>query len=141
MPPPMPSEGRVTLQHAANSRAIVFTEIEAMGGAERSVLALCRWLYEHGVPHHVVSYIDHVGLAAHASTPVEVVQLQPLLRARHKIAALRRYLAAHESSHPQSPKPLVSGYQPALHATLAGLRGFHCLMHDTPSLSSRVLQA
>ncbi len=28
----------------------------------------------------------------------------------------------------------MSGYQPALHATLAGLRGFHCLMHDTPSL-------
>jgi glycosyltransferase involved in cell wall biosynthesis len=28
----------------------------------------------------------------------------------------------------------MSGYQPALHATLAGIRGFHCLMHDTPSL-------
>ena len=34
----------------------------------------------------------------------------------------------------RSPQPLLSGYQPALHATLAGMRGFHDLMHDTPSL-------
>lgn len=30
----------------------------------------------------------------------------------------------------------MSGYQPALHASLAGMRGFPCLMHDTPSLFS-----
>jgi glycosyltransferase involved in cell wall biosynthesis len=29
---------------------------------------------------------------------------------------------------------LLSGYQPALHSTLAGARGFHTLMHDTSSL-------
>jgi glycosyltransferase involved in cell wall biosynthesis len=28
----------------------------------------------------------------------------------------------------------MSGYQAAMHASLAGMRGFHCLMHDTPSL-------
>ena len=28
----------------------------------------------------------------------------------------------------------MSGLQPALHASLAGIRGFHTLMHDTPSL-------
>src|SRR5579875_1786366 len=114
----------------ANSRAIVLTEIEAMGGAERSVLALARWLHRHGLPCHVVTYIDHVGLAAHAGFELEVVQLRPLMRATKKVAALRRYFAAHGSAL----KPLMSGYQPALHATLAGLRGFHCLMHDTPSL-------
>ena len=38
------------------------------------------------------------------------------------------------SRAPSAPKLLSSGYQPALHATLAGLRGFHTLMHDTPSL-------
>ena len=30
----------------------------------------------------------------------------------------------------------MSGYQAALYASLAGMRGFHCLMHDTPSLFS-----
>jgi glycosyltransferase involved in cell wall biosynthesis len=30
--------------------------------------------------------------------------------------------------------PLLSGYQPALHGTLAGMRGFHTLMHDTAAL-------
>ena len=113
-----------------NSRIIVLTEIEAMGGAERSVLALSRWLYQHEIPNHVVTYLDHVGLAKHADHPLEVLELQPEMRARKKIAALRRCFAERRNA----PKPLMSGYQPALHATLAGLRGFHCLMHDTPSL-------
>ncbi|HTV10024.1 MAG TPA: glycosyltransferase family 4 protein [Candidatus Aquilonibacter sp.] len=113
-----------------NSRIIVLTEIEAMGGAERSVLALCRWLYQRDIPNHIVTYIDHIGLAKHAQHPLEVVELRPRMRATKKIAALRRYFRTQRNT----PKPLMSGYQPALHATLAGLRGFHCLMHDTPSL-------
>jgi len=113
-----------------NSRIIVLTEIEAMGGAERSVLALSRWLYQHEIPNHVVTYMDHVGLAKHAEHPLDVVELRPEMRPAKKVAALRRYFAGQGDA----PKPLMSGYQPALHATLAGMRGFHCLMHDTPSL-------
>lgn len=113
-----------------NSRIIVLTEIEAMGGAERSVLALSRWLHQHEIPNHVVTYIDHIGLAQYAEHPLDVVELRPEMRAAKKVAALRRYFAAHR----EAPRPLMSGYQPALHATLAGMRGFHCLMHDTPSL-------
>ena len=113
-----------------DSRAIVVTEIEAMGGAERSVLALSRWLYQHEIPNHIVTYVDHVGLARHADHPLEIVELRPEMRAARKVAAMRRYFSARR----EAPKPLMSGYQPALHATLAGMRGFHCLMHDTPSL-------
>jgi glycosyltransferase involved in cell wall biosynthesis len=51
--------------------------------------------------------------------------------ARNKVAALRKHF---DERGPSSLKLLASGYQPALHATLAGLRGFHCLMHDTASL-------
>lgn len=113
-----------------NSRIIVLTEIEAMGGAERSVLALSRWLNQHEIPSHIVTYVDHVGLARYAQHPLEVIELRPQMRPAKKVAALRRYFATQSGG----PKPLMSGYQPALHATLAGLRGFHCLMHDTPSL-------
>ncbi len=113
-----------------NSRAIVLTEIEAMGGAERSVLALARWLEQHELPCHVVTYIDHIGLAKQPDFELKVVELKPVMRATRKIAALRRYFRTQRTA----PKPLMSGYQPALHATLAGVRGFHCLMHDTPSL-------
>ena len=112
------------------SRAILITEIEAMGGAERSVLALSRFLTLRAIPCHVLTYADHIGLASYADHPLEVVQLNPVMRAPQKILALRRHFAA----LPANPHPLMSGYQPALHATLAGLRGFHCLMHDTPSL-------
>lgn len=115
-----------------SSHAIVLTEVAAMGGAERSCLALGRWLYEHGIPCHFVTYEDRVGLERFASYPVQVIQLKPKMDAIHKVRALNHYF----KSHPRAPKPLTSGYQPALHTTLAGGRGFHCLMHDTPSLFS-----
>lgn len=113
------------------SRPIVMTEIDQFGGAERSVVALSRWLYQQGRPNHVVVYYDRCNLTQHAIHPLEVVELKPAPSPRNKIAALRRYFRQHPA-----PKPLLSGYQPALHATLAGMRGFHVLMHDTPSLFS-----
>jgi glycosyltransferase involved in cell wall biosynthesis len=115
---------------ALDSRAIVLTEVEAMGGAERSVLALARWLSERDVPCHLVAYEDHVGLGAGVDFPISVVQLRPQMRVRQKIGALRRYFAERSARY----APLLSGYQTAVHGTLAGMRGFHCLMHDTPSL-------
>jgi glycosyltransferase involved in cell wall biosynthesis len=115
-----------------NSRAIVTTEIVAMGGAERSCLALARWLCEQGLPCHFVLYQDSVGIEKFASHPLPVVRLNPEMNAVHKILALRRYF----SNRSKALQPLMSGYQTALHGALAGLRGFHCLMHDTPSLFS-----
>jgi glycosyltransferase involved in cell wall biosynthesis len=111
------------------SRPIVMTEIDQFGGAERSVVALSRWLHQQGHPNHVVVYYNRCNLAGYATHPLEVVELKPAPGPRNKIAALRRYFRQHPA-----PKPLLSGYQPALHATLAGMRGFHVLMHDTPSL-------
>jgi glycosyltransferase involved in cell wall biosynthesis len=111
------------------SRPIVMTEIDQFGGAERSVVALSRWLYQQGRPNHVVVYYDRCDLAKHATHPLEVVELRPSPGPRNKIAALRTYFRQYPT-----PKPLLSGYQPALHATIAGMRGFHVLMHDTPSL-------
>ena len=114
----------------AGSRPIIFTEIVQFGGAERSALALARWLHQRHLPCHIVTYADHINLAQFSSHPLPVVVL-PASGARRRIAALRRYFNALPAG---APHPLVSGYQPALHSTLAGLRGFHTLMHDTPSL-------
>lgn len=114
------------------SFAIVTTEIVEMGGAERSCLALARWLYEHGMQSHFVTYHDKVGMERFASHPLTVVQLKPSMDPIHKVRSLRDYF----KSRPHAPQPLMSGIQSALHASMAGLRGFHCLMHDTPSLSS-----
>jgi glycosyltransferase involved in cell wall biosynthesis len=116
---------------AAGSRPIVMTEIEQFGGAERSVVALSRWLYQHNLTNHLVTYIDHCNLAQYATHPMQVIELRPAPGARKKIAALRHYF---QQQPADAYKPLLSGYQPALHATVAGIRGFHTLMHDTPSL-------
>ena len=121
---------------SADSRPIVFTEIEQFGGSERSALALARWLYERNLPSHIVAYADRCNLAAYAGHPLTVVELktpdgQLVPGTRQRIASLKAYMNSRPAG---SPQPLLSGYQPALHATLAGLRGFHTLMHDTPSL-------
>lgn len=116
----------------ADSRAIVTTEIVEMGGAERSCLALAHWLYRRGIPAHIVCYTDEVALGRFAADPLTVVQLRPRMEAIPKIRALGRYLR----SRTGAPAPLLSGYQAALHASAAGVRGFHTLMHDTPSLFS-----
>jgi glycosyltransferase involved in cell wall biosynthesis len=115
----------------AGSRPIFIAEIEQFGGAERSIVALSRWLFQKHLPNHIVTYIDGCNFAQYATHPMQVVALNPGPEARKKIAAMRDYFKQHP---PTSPKPLLSGYQPALHATLAGMRGFHTLMHDTPSL-------
>lgn len=109
---------------------IFLPEIEAFGGAERSVLALSRWLHAHRMAHRILTYEDRIGLAGYAAHPLAVEQLRPAGGVRAKVAALRRHLGSRGSA----TGLLCSGYQPALHATLAGARGFHCLMHDTPAL-------
>jgi glycosyltransferase involved in cell wall biosynthesis len=115
---------------SADSHPIVITEIEQFGGAERSVLALARWLYQQRLPCHIVTYADHCKLAGYADHPLPVVELAHR-GTRKRIAALGAYFNSRPAG---SPQPLLSGYQPALHASLAGMRGFHVLMHDTPSL-------
>ncbi len=108
---------------------IFVAEVEAFGGAERALLALSRWLHRHGIAHRMLTYEDRIGLEKYAQHPIEVLQLHPAGGVRAKIAALKQHLRGREQQ-----RLLCSGYQPALHATLARASGFHCLMHDTPSL-------
>ncbi|MEZ2346072.1 glycosyltransferase family 4 protein [Terriglobus sp. RCC_193] len=111
---------------------IFIAEVEAFGGAERADLALSRWLYEHGIANRFLTYRDAIGLAKYAAHPVEVITLNPNGGFRSKLATLKRHFAGVSTQS----RLIVSGYQPALHATLVGVRGFHCLMHDTPALFS-----
>ena len=118
----------MTALPAIGSIPLFIAEVEAFGGAERSLLALSRWLHDHGKPNHVLTYRDAIGLASFAKHPLHVVDLHIAGGVRQKVTALRGALPR------SAPKPVVSGYQPALHCTLAGVRGFHTLLHDTPSL-------
>lgn len=111
---------------------IFVPEIEAFGGAERSVLALCHWLHGRGLPYRVLLYYDAIGLARYADFPLRATELAPKRNILSKLSSLRRYFA----STPSGSKPLASGIQAALHMSAAGLSGFHTLMHDTPSLAS-----
>lgn len=126
------SDGNVDHRIDWNRAVPLFmSEIEQFGGAERSVLALGRWLHEQGVPVYLLTYADRAGMEEYAGFPLQKVELNPGKSARSKIAALRKHFAAMPEN---APPPIVSGYQPALHATLARIGAFHCLMHDTPAL-------
>jgi glycosyltransferase involved in cell wall biosynthesis len=115
----------------SQARPIFIAEIEQFGGAERSLLALSGWLHRRNLPHYLLTYADHCNVAGHATHPLPVLELRPGASVRAKIAALKQHF---QQRGPSPWQPLLSGYQPALHATLAGLRGFHDLMHDTPAL-------
>ena len=112
-------------------RILFIAEVEAWGGAERSFLALCNWLDRRSLPYRLLVYWDRVGLEQFASHPLKKTELLPENNPRSKILALRNYFRSQPAG---GFHPLMSGYQPALHGTLAGLRGFHTMMHDTESL-------
>jgi glycosyltransferase involved in cell wall biosynthesis len=116
---------------SAECCTLLMTEIGNMGGAERSCIALADWLHDRGVRRQFVLYHDTYGIGIHTSHPLDVVQLSPRGGGPTKIAALRQYFRAHPAGR---YPPLVSGYQIAAHATLAGVTRFSTLMHDTPSL-------
>jgi glycosyltransferase involved in cell wall biosynthesis len=115
-------------------RTLFIAEVEAWGGAERSFLALCDWMHRHSLPYRLLVYWDRVGLEQFASHPLNKTELLPSKNPGSKVFALREYFSSIHSTSSTPFQPLMSGYQPALHATLAGLRGFHCMMHDTESL-------
>jgi glycosyltransferase involved in cell wall biosynthesis len=117
---------------ANESIPLFITQLEGLGGAERSWLALASWLHRQDVPAHFVTYTDGCNFAQFADFPLRIDVLNPQGGVRAKVAALKQYFREHNFTH----APLVSGYQPALHATLAGICKFHCLMHDTPALFS-----
>src|SRR5215469_13158178 len=106
-------------------------EIEAFGGAERSLLALSRWLHEHALPHRLLVYYDDIHLSFYAHQPIDILALNPDRHVMHKVGMLQAYF---EEEPKDAPRPLMSGIQAAMHASLAGIKGFHTLMHDTPSL-------
>ena len=112
---------------------LFMSEIEQMGGAERSILALGHWLYRRGIPSYLLTYRDAANMTAHAGFPLPTVQLLPGEGFVSKLAALRRHCMQLPAG---APPPIVSGYQPALHFALVGGGRFHCLMHDTASLFS-----
>lgn len=114
----------------ASSIPIFTAQLDLLGGAERSLLALASWLNARGHAAHLVTYADSCQFAQYANFPLRIDELEPSTSSRARVAKLKAYFAR----NPQFPPPLVSGYQPALHATLAGIGLFHCLMHDTPVL-------
>jgi len=122
----------VRTDRVSTSPIIIFAgEIEAFGGAERSLLALSRWLTERKLEHRLLLYYDDIHLSFFAHHPIDIFTLNPEAQVMHKVGMLQAYF---DDLPKDAPRPLMSGIQAALHASLAGIKGFHTLMHDTPSL-------
>lgn len=129
----MPSDFHGFAAYAAehpDSVPIFQAELNLLAGAERSHLALAQWLHSQGRAVHMVTYRDAVGFAQFAKFALPVHAIAPQAGTAGRVLALRRYFR--EAGTRMAP--LVGGYQPALHASLAGIGKFHCLMHDTPVL-------
>ena len=79
----------------ATGECVIFVPfIGAMGGVERLLLSLSRYLHERGRSHGIVTFRDDIGLAKFATWPLPVHQLLPRRTVPHEMLALRRHLAA-----------------------------------------------
>ncbi|HEX4507463.1 MAG TPA: glycosyltransferase, partial [Alphaproteobacteria bacterium] len=90
-----------------------------------------RRLHERKLEHRLLLYYDDIHLSFYAHHPIDIFTLNPEPQVMHKVGMLQAYF---DDLPKDMPRPLMSGIQPALHASLAGIKGFHTLMHDTPSL-------
>lgn len=115
---------------APDERILFIPDADQLGGAERSCLALVRWMHGQGLPCRVLTYSDRVPLRDHVNFPLLETELLPGADPKVRIRSLKTFFAG----HPLRYRPLCSGIQAAIHASMAGVRGFHTLMHDTPSL-------
>lgn len=113
-------------------RIIFVPFIHAFGGVERLILALSRFLHEHGLPHTVACFNETIGFAAYAEWPMPVHELTPRRNPVSEGWALNRYLrAAHAAG---SPTPLLFDLKGAFYAGMFPASGYHLHLTDPPSL-------
>lgn len=116
-----------------NPQRIIFVPfIHAFGGVERLVLALSRYLHEHGLPHIVACFSETIDFATYAEWPMTVHELKPRRDPLSEGWALSRYLrAAHAAG---SPPPLLFDLKGAFYAGMFPASGYHLHLTDPPSL-------
>lgn len=120
-------------KYPAPGEIVVFQpEFVEFGGEERVILSLCRELHAQGKAHSVLCYWDKINLAAYATWPLTVRQLEPAAHPLTRVWSLRRCLQyIHQV---KSPVPVLFNIQSAYHAGLAVNAPYHLRIPDTYSL-------
>jgi hypothetical protein len=130
------SRGRELVQqgsYPAIGDIVIFQpEFIEFGGEERVILSLSRELHAQGKSHSILCYWDHIDLAAYATWPLKVYQLNPSKNPISKVLSLRRCLNyIHQVG---SPSQVLFNIQSAYHAGLAANAPYHVRIPDTYSL-------
>ncbi len=107
-------------------------EFIEFGGEERVILSLSRELHAQGKSHSILCYWDHIDLAAYATWPLKVYQLNPSKNPISKVLSLRRCL--NYIYQVGSPTPVLFNIQSAYHAGIAANAPYHVRIPDTYSL-------
>jgi glycosyltransferase involved in cell wall biosynthesis len=111
---------------------IFWPEFVEFGGEERVILTLSRHLHDRGLPHSVLCYHDHIGLASYAEWPLELRELNPGPGGWRKSRALAAHLKTQRER--SAPVPILFNIQSALHAGIAVRTPYHLRIPDTFSL-------
>lgn len=127
------SEVQQQVNYPADGDIVIFQpEFIEFGGEERVILSLSRELHAQGKPHSILCYWDHINLAAYATWPLKVHQLNPSKNPISKVLSLRRCLQ--NLYQAGSPVPVLFNIQSAYHAGLAVRSPYHVRIPDTYSL-------
>jgi len=121
------------VNYPADGDIVIFQpEFIEFGGEERVILSLSRELHAQGKPHSILCYWDHINLAAYATWPLKVDQLNPSKNPISKVLSLRRCLQ--HIYQVGSPTPVLFNIQSAYHAGLATNVPYHLRIPDTYTL-------
>ena len=116
-----------------NSERIIFVPfIHAFGGVERLVLALSRFLHEHGIPHTVLCFNQTIDFAGYADWPINVQELTHRRSPVSEGLALNRYLRASHACG--SPPPLLFDLKGAFYAGMIPTLDYHLHLTDPPQV-------
>lgn len=116
-----------------NAERIIFVPfIHGFGGVERLILALSRYLYNHGIAHKVVCFNQTIEFATYADWPMVVDEIACKRNPVYEVRALSVYM--HAAKKRGSLPPLFFDLKGAFYAgTLLNIK-YHLHLTDPPSL-------
>lgn len=115
------------------SERIIFVPfIHGFGGVERLILALSRYLYNHGIPHKVVCFNQTINFSAYADWPMAVDQIVCKRNSCVEAHALSIYI--HSAKKNGSPPPLFFDLKGAFYAGTLSNLDYYLHLTDPPSL-------
>lgn len=112
-------------------RVVFVPFITALGGSERLILDLSRFLHDAGIPHTLACFSQSVDLQSYSDRPLDIHELRPKRNPFLEAKALKEFL---KSTTGGASRPLLFDLKSAFYSGVTSARPFVLHLTDPPSL-------